>query len=115
MFLGVVVGSLWSTKKAPSLNGLRFLVIHPLNLDKAPNTNVVVAADVLGAGVGEMVMCSYGRAGRIAIGNENAGIECAVSAIVDRVDLAENADLLIRESGEYVLEHVTGTSPPRLD
>ena len=88
MFIGTVVGQLWSTKKVANLNSLRFLVIRPEGFDKAPNTNVVVAADILGAGVGERVMVAYGRAARLAIGDENASVEAAVVGIIDKVDAA---------------------------
>jgi microcompartment protein CcmK/EutM len=87
MFLGKVVGSVWSTKKSPDLEGVRFLIIHPLDLDKEPTKNVVVVADRMGAGPGEIVMCAYGKAARSAIGNQDMAIEAAVIGIVDRMDL----------------------------
>ncbi len=86
MFIGTVVGQLWSTKKVANLNALRFLLIRPENLDKEPNTSIVVVADVLGAGVGERVMVAYGRAARLAIGDENTSIEAAVVGIIDNID-----------------------------
>lgn len=89
MFLGKVVGTVWSTKKTPDLEGVRFLIIHPYDLEKAPTKNIVVVADRLGAGVGEVVMCAYGKAARTAIGNQDMSIEAAVVGIVDRMDLQE--------------------------
>jgi microcompartment protein CcmK/EutM len=90
MFLGKVVGTVWSTKKTPDLEGVRFLVVHPLDLDKEPTRNIVIVADRLGAGVGEIVMCAYGKAARSAIGNQEMSIEAAVVGIVDRVDVQED-------------------------
>ena len=87
MFLGRVVGTVWSTKKVPSLKGIRFLLVHPLDLNKEPRADVVVAADTIGAGPGEIVIVAYGRAARLAVGNENLSIEAAVIGIVDRTDL----------------------------
>jgi microcompartment protein CcmK/EutM len=87
MFLGKVVGTVWSTKKTPNLEGIRFLIVHPCDLNKEPTTNVVVAADRMGAGVGETVICAYGRAARSAIGDQEMSIEAAVVAIVDEVDI----------------------------
>ena len=52
MFLGKVIGTVWSTKKTPDLEGVRFLVVHPFDLDKQPPKSVVVVADRLGAGAG---------------------------------------------------------------
>ena len=90
MFIGKVVGTLWSTKKTANLESLRFLIIHPLNLHKDPLTDIVVAADVLGAGAGEHVMVAFGRAARLAVGDENCSIEAAVTAIIDRIDIDES-------------------------
>lgn len=86
MFLGKVVGTVWSTKKTPNLEGMRFLLIHPLDSTKAPKVDVVVAVDTLGAGIGETVIVAYGRAARLAVANENVSIEAAVVGIVDRMD-----------------------------
>ena len=90
MFLGKVVGTVWSTKKSPDLEGVRFLIVHPYDLDKQPNKSIVVVADRLGAGPGETVMCAFGKAARTAIGNQDMSIEAAVVGIVDRVDLSES-------------------------
>src|SRR3989441_7156198 len=100
MFLGKVIGTVWSTKKTPDLEGVRFLVVHPYDLDKQPNTNVVVVADRLGAGAGETVFCAYGKAARTAIGNQDMSIEAAVVGIVDRVDLADTPSEELREAAE---------------
>jgi len=98
MFLGKVIGTVWSTKKTPDLEGVRFLIVHPYDLDKAPTTSVVVVADRLGAGAGETVMCAYGKAARTAIGNQDMSIEAAVVGIVDRVDLTETKSEELREA-----------------
>ena len=87
MFIGTVVGQLWSTKKVDNLKSLRFLLITPQGLNKMPNTDIVVVADVLGAGVGEKVMVAYGRAARLAVGNEDCSIEAAVVGIIDNIDV----------------------------
>ena len=89
MFLGKVVGTVWSTKKTPDLEGVRFLIVHPFDLDKEPTKNIVVVADRLGAGIGETVMVAYGKAARTAIGNQEMSIEAAVVGIVDRMDLQD--------------------------
>lgn len=93
MFLGKVVGTVWSTKKADNLKNLRFLIINPINLKHEPLTDAVVVADVLGAGVGETVICAYGHAARQAIYPEDPtklSIEAAVVGIVDKMDVHLN-------------------------
>ncbi len=103
MFLAKVVGTVWSTKKSPDLEGVRFLVVHPYDLDKEPTRNIVVVADRLGAGPGEMVMCAYGRAARTAIGNQDMAIEAAVVGIVDRVDLQESFSEEMRDAAKELV------------
>src|SRR5919106_6301189 len=98
MFLGKVIGTVWSTKKAPDLEGVRFLIVHPYDLDREPTKNVVVFADSLGAGTGEVVMCAYGKAARSAIGNQDMSIEAAVVGIVDRVDITDAVSDEMREA-----------------
>ena len=103
MFLGKVVGTVWSTKKTPDLEGVKFLIVHPIDLDKEPTRNIVVVADRLGAGVGEVVMCAYGKAARTAIGNQDMSIEAAVVGIIDRVDVQggdARSDELVEASRE---------------
>ena len=89
MFLGHVVGTVWSTKKAANLEGVRFLIVHPYNLNKEPTTDIVVVADRLGAGVGETVLCAFGRAARSAIGDQDMAIEAAVVGIVDTMEIRD--------------------------
>jgi ethanolamine utilization protein EutN len=90
MFLGKVVGTVWSTKKTPDLEGVKFLIVHPIDLDKEPTRNIVVVADRLGAGIGEVVLCAYGKAARSAVGNQEMSIEAAVVGIIDRMDIHED-------------------------
>ncbi|MEK6283627.1 MAG: EutN/CcmL family microcompartment protein [Acidobacteriota bacterium] len=98
MFLARVVGTVWSTKKTPDLEGVRFLVVHPFDLDKEPTKNIVIVADRLGAGTGEIVMCAFGKAARTAIGNQDMSIEAAVVGIVDRVDITGEVPEDMREA-----------------
>jgi len=101
MFLGRVVGTVWSTVKWNGLDGLKFLVVRPYHLaDLAPEMmqgptsfsahDGVIAADVLGAGVGEDVIVAYGHSARVAVEPDlpdgklpSRPIDAAVVAIVD--------------------------------
>lgn len=107
MFLGKVVGTVWSTKKSPDLEGVRFLVVHPYDLEKEPTRNIVIVADRLGAGTGEMVICAFGKAARTAIGNQEMAIEAAVVGIVDRVDITDTVSEEMREAAKQ-LAHENG-------
>ena len=62
MFLARVEGSVVSTKKDPTMDGRKLLLLRPqLVDDKDPTrfragTNTIVAVDGVGAGLGELVM-----------------------------------------------------------
>lgn len=104
MFIGKVVGTVWATKKAADLEGVRFLIVHPYDLDHEPTKNIVVVADRMGAGIGEIVMCAYGKAARSAIGDQEMSIEAAVVAIVDRMDLQDAKSNELREAAQELKE-----------
>jgi microcompartment protein CcmK/EutM len=90
MLIGTVVGNVWATRKDPTLTGVRFLVVQPFTLDGLPSAETIVAADPLGAGIGERVLVVFGRAARHAIGKgHDVGFQCAVSAIVDKMELQD--------------------------
>jgi microcompartment protein CcmK/EutM len=90
MLIGTVVGNVWATRKDPTLLGVRFLVVQPFTLDGKPSAETIVAADPLGAGIGERVLVVFGRAARHAIGKgHDVGFQCAVSAIVDKMELQD--------------------------
>jgi ethanolamine utilization protein EutN len=89
VFAARVVGSVWATKKRAELSGLKFLVVRPLRIDGGVSDDMIVVADRIGAGVGEDVICAYGKAGRLAVDDERMPIEAAVVAIVDRFEIDE--------------------------
>ena len=71
MRLGKVTGQVVSTAKDPSLAGLTLLVVEPL-LPGDPNREPFVAADLVGAGRGEVVLCVMGSAAREAAATRGA-------------------------------------------
>lgn len=96
MFIGKVVGNVWSTVKWDKMNGVKLIVVKPYHVEelrgnvKGNNQELVVVADNLGAGKGEDVVCAYGHAARVAYdelfeknGNPITPIDAAVVAIVD--------------------------------
>ena len=89
MLVGTVIGNVWSTKKDPTLAGLRFLVIQPFTL-AGETAETIIAVDPLGAGIGERVLVVFGRAARHAIGRgHDVGFQTAVSAIIDKMELED--------------------------
>ena len=57
MKIGRVIGNIWATRKDENLSGLKLLVVQPLNLlNDQPIDTPIVAADIIGAGVGEKIL-----------------------------------------------------------
>lgn len=86
MILATVLGSVTATRKADALSGFKFLLLQPRDRpaaqDRAKET-MLVAVDLLGAGIGEDVIVATGRAARIAIGKDDLPVDAAVIGIVD--------------------------------
>ncbi|MEG0012772.1 MAG: EutN/CcmL family microcompartment protein [Cellulosilyticaceae bacterium] len=89
MEIGRVVGSVWATKKDEKLNGQKFLVLKILVSKENEREGLFVASDIVGAGVGDLVLITRGGAARYAIGNPNVPIDAAVVGIVDSIEVAD--------------------------
>ena len=93
MFLARVEGLVVSTKKEPSMNGRKLLLLRPQLVDEKdptkfrPGQNTIVAVDSVGAGTGELVMFCQGSSARLAAGLKDAPVDAVIIGIVDSVDV----------------------------
>ncbi len=87
MFLGRVVGTVWSTKKDENLIGSKFLIVKQLDLDLQEKSNFVVAVDSVGAGEGEVVIVATGSSARQTNQTKNKPVDAVIMAIVDKLDV----------------------------
>ncbi|RLE27815.1 MAG: ethanolamine utilization protein EutN [Acidobacteria bacterium] len=83
MHLARVMGTVVASQKEESLVGLRFLVLGIVDGDGRPTGATVVAADAVGAGVGEMVLFASGSSARQTRATDKRPCDCVVMAIVD--------------------------------
>lgn len=84
MQLGTVIGHATSTIKHPSLVGWRMVVVQPLNAQRQPEADPVLAIDRHGSGIGQTVVInSDGRGARALIGDEKSPVRWFVIAIED--------------------------------
>lgn len=81
MMICKVVGHVWATKKEPSLEGLKLMLVKEEG--RAP---VHVAADVVGAGIGEQVLVVSGSTARKAFGRDDVPMDMAIVGIVDSLE-----------------------------
>jgi len=89
MLLGKVVGTVWATRKDEKLQGLKLLLVRHVELDYSMRKTYVVAADTVGAGVGEIVMITTGSSARQSKITEGKPIDAAVSGSIDKLDVVE--------------------------
>jgi ethanolamine utilization protein EutN len=93
MFLARVEGSVVATKKDPSLNGRKLLIVRPQLVDEReptrfrPGVNTIIAVDSVGAGIGELVMFCQGSSARLAPNLKDAPVDAVIIGIVDTVDV----------------------------
>ena len=82
MIICEVIGHVWATKKEETLNGMKLMVVRQLETgQKQPP--VFVAADVVGAGIGERVLVVSGSTARRAFGKDDVTVDCAIVGIID--------------------------------
>ena len=93
MFLARVEGSVVATKKDPSMNGRKLLLVRPQLVDEKdptkfrPGANTIIAVDSVGAGLGELVMFCQGSSARLAPNLKEAPVDAVIIGIVDTVDV----------------------------
>jgi ethanolamine utilization protein EutN len=92
MLLAKVIGNVWSTKKKEAISALRLLFVQPLGKNLKPDGNVLVAADEVGAGFGEMVIVTQGSPAMQAFNKaELIPVDAVVVGIVDNLELDDEA------------------------
>jgi ethanolamine utilization protein EutN len=88
LFLGKVIGTVWSTKKDENLVGAKFLIVRKLDLDLNEKTDFVVAVDSVGAGEGEVVLVATGSSSRQTHFTQDKPVDAVIMAIVDKLDIS---------------------------
>ena len=83
MQLARVVGSVVSTRKEESIQGLKLLVVRPLDEEGRESGNAIVSADAVGAGEDEIVLIAAGSSARQTAVTDKRPIDNVVLAIVD--------------------------------
>jgi microcompartment protein CcmK/EutM len=83
-----IIGEVVATRKHPSHEGLKLLLVQPLNLDGSDRGDAVVAVDSVDAGVGDQVLLTMeGFSAFSSVGRPMTPIESAVIGVIDRIEL----------------------------
>jgi microcompartment protein CcmK/EutM len=83
MLLGRVAGTLVSSRKDASIEGIKLLLVRTLDIDGAETGAFVVAMDAVGAGVDEVVLLAQGSSARQTEVTRDRPCDAVVMAIVD--------------------------------
>src|SRR5574341_1130648 len=92
MLIGRVIGEVVATRKHPSHEGRKALLVQPLNLDGTDRGDAVVALDAVDAGVGDRVLlAAEGYSAMTSVGRPMSPIDMAVIGVIDSVELLPDA------------------------
>jgi microcompartment protein CcmK/EutM len=83
MQLARVVGTVVTTRKDEALTGVSLLLVQPLDADRKPVGRLVVAADAMGAGVGEEVFFVRGKEASFPFYPPEVPVDAGIVGIVD--------------------------------
>lgn len=88
MNVAKVIGTIWATRKEESLEGYKLLLVKPIDvLKEGEEKTPIVAADIIGAGVGETVIIVSGSSARNATGDTKLPVDATVVGIVDDLEI----------------------------
>ena len=87
MVLGKIIGTLVATRKEPTLEGLKLLVVRACDVDGnlLATGAIAVAVDAVGAGIGEVVLYCAGSSARQTQVTQNRPVDATIMAIVDQI------------------------------
>jgi microcompartment protein CcmK/EutM len=83
MQLGRVIGDVVATRKDGSLHSIKLLIVQPLAPDRSPAGRPLVAADAVGAGVGEEVFFVRGKEASFPFHPAEPPVDAGIVGIVD--------------------------------
>jgi len=90
MQLATVIGTVVATRKYTGLEGVKFLIVQPLDKRRQPEGEPVVAADATAqAGPGHLVFVIGSREAALALPTWFVPVDHAIVGIVDEVDTGE--------------------------
>ena len=86
MKIGRVTGTVVSTRKLESLEGIKLLLVQPLDDNMKNDGNPLVACDTVQAGTGDKVIYETGREAALALDNWFNPSDATIMGIVDKVN-----------------------------
>lgn len=93
MYLGKVIGAVWSTVKNEGLSSHPLYVVQPVTPELEPVGRTLICTDTVGSGPGCLVYYCRGREASLPFLPDDVPSDATIIAIVDelRVDRAKGA------------------------
>lgn len=81
MIAARLIDNVWATRKAESLNGLKFMLAEEIGGKNEGKRLIVV--DIISAGIGDRVIVCTGSSARRMLGDDNIPVDAVVVGIID--------------------------------
>jgi len=81
MLTAKLIDNVWATRKAESLNGLKFMLAEVIGGSNAGQRFIVV--DIISAGIGDRVIVCTGSSARRMLGDDDIPVDAIVVGIID--------------------------------
>ncbi len=87
MIIGKITGTVVSTIKDEKLEGFKFYVVEELDAAMNLTGKSIIAVDIVGAGIDEIVLIVQGSSARQSSFTEAKPVDAAVIAIIDTIEV----------------------------
>jgi len=85
MYFGRVIGNVVATIKSEGLEGVRLLLVQPLDHELKPIRDPEVACDTVSAGPGDLVYLTGSREASLVMPKTFVPVDAAVVGIIDQM------------------------------
>ena len=96
MFLARVEGAVVATKKDPSMNGRKLLILRQTDETGEPSGKPYVAVDTVDAGIGDLVLTAAGSSARQTDITKDTPVDAVIMSIID--SLKVDGEVVFRKS-----------------
>ena len=92
MMMARVIGNVWATRKEENLNGIKLLIVQPIDSKNQPIRDELVVADRIGAGIDDEVLITSGGAARYILTGSPIPIDAVIIGIIDSTEVRGDKD-----------------------
>ena len=82
MITAKLIGHIWSTRKAESLNGYKLMQAECIGGGPDDGKRIIVV-DIISAGIGDRVIITTGSSARRMLGSDDVPVDAVVIGIID--------------------------------